>query len=256
MLKHPVHKLTLFSLFAATLFILSACGTTSPVAGIEEMEPSSLTPEELTSAIPDYSEDLKTLQGTGRAIVSEPGSSERVTLQFYTDRDQSLITVRTSVGIEGGQILADRDSLLIYNRVDGYAEQVSLEQSNLTSIGSLASLNMLDMFNFTLPLEDIDQIYEDRNFYLAILNDGTQVTISKSDGLIKRVVRTRGNAAYGKIEYEGYARIEGFYLPRKITILSTDGRSQATFLVQRLEVNSTLPPLQIDLPDDIPIYRL
>jgi outer membrane lipoprotein-sorting protein len=258
MLIHPVHSfnVTVLSCFAVILLLLSACGTTSPIAGIEDMEPSSLTPEELLSVVPDYSDNLNTLQGTGRAIVSEPGSSERVTLQFYSNRDQSLITIRTGVGIEGGQILVDRDSLLIYNRVDSYAEQVSLNHSNLTSIGSLASLNMLDMFNFTFSESAIDAIYENDGFYMAILDDGTQVTISKTDRQIRRVVQTRGDAAYGKIEYEGYARIEDFYLPRKITILSNDGRSQATFLVQRLDVNKSLPPLQIDLPDDIPIYRL
>jgi len=206
--------------------------------------------------VPNYSETLQSITGSGRAIISEPGNSDRVTLQFQSGREASLITVRTSVGIEGGQILVDTDSLLIYNKVDSYAEKVSLKQSNLTSIGSLASLNMLDMFNFSFNQENVNQIFENRQHYTAILNDDAQVTISRSSGLIQNVVQTRSDAAYSRIEYEGYAQIEDFYLPRKITIFSSDGRSRATFLVQRLEVNKPLPPLRIDLPDDIPIYRI
>jgi hypothetical protein len=238
------------------LLLLGACSTSRTVISIEDMEPATIAAAELVQMVPNYNESLQTLTGNGRAIVSEPGSSDRVTLQFQSGREASLITIRTSVGIEGGQILVDSDSLLIYNKVDNYAEKVSLAQSNLTSIGSLASLNMLDMFSFSFSADDVEMIFENPQLYTAVLYDGAQVTISKSDGMVQHVVQSRTGSAYSRIEYEGYARIENFYLPRKITIFSSDGKSRATFLVQRLEVNQPLPPLRIDLPDDIPIYRL
>jgi len=239
-----------------TVLILASCSSSERLLSVEDMEPASISNQELMDLVPDYSEELETLIGNGRAIVSEPGGSDRVTLEFQSDREESLITIRTSIGIEGGQILVDSDSLLIYNRVDKYAEKVSLQQSNLTSIGSLASLNMLDMFNFTINKEDIRGIYENEQVYVAVLNNRTQVTLSKSDGLIQNVVQSGGESAYSRIDYEGYAQIEGFYLPRKITILSSDGSSQATFLVQRLDVNNTLPPMEISIPENIPIYRI
>lgn len=246
---------TVFAL-VITVIILASCSSSERLLSVEDMEPASISKQELMDLVPDYSDDLETLKGNGRAIVSEPGGSDRVTLQFQSDREKSLITIRTSIGIEGGQILVDSDSLLIYNRVDKYAEKVSLQQSNLTSIGSLASLNMLDMFNFTFEKDDIRGIYENEEVFVAVLNNRTQVTLSKSDGLIQNVVQSGGEAAYSRIDYEGYAQIEGFYLPRKITILSSDGKSQATFLVQRLEINNTLPPMEISIPEDIPIYRI
>ncbi|WP_069132007.1 DUF4292 domain-containing protein [Rhodohalobacter halophilus] len=238
------------------LLLLSACTPSRQLISMENMDPSPLTPEELMELTPNYSEQLQSLSGSGRAIVSEPDGSERVTLQFHSNREKSLITIRTSVGIEGGQILVDSDSLLVYNRVDKIAEKVSLTQSNLTNIGSLASLNMLDMFNFTLEPDQIVRIYEDEEFYLALLRDHTEVSISKSEGLIQQVVQKGTNSAYSQIDYEGYAQINDFYLPRKITILSSDGRSQATFLVRRLEVNGNLPPMEISIPDNIPIRRI
>jgi hypothetical protein len=249
-LLHKIAPILLLILFAA------ACSTPRSVLSIEDMERSEVTPEELAELVPDYRHSLLTLEGSGRAIVSEPGSSERVTLRFQSSRDASLITVRTSVGIEGGQILVDSDSLLVFNKIDGYAEKVSIHQSNLTNIGSLASLNMLDMFSYPLASEDIEYVFENDRYFVAVLYDDTRVTVSRRDGLVQDVVQTGTRAAYSRIEYEGYAQIEDFYLPRKITIFSRDGSSRATFLVQRLEVNTELPELRIELPDNIPVYRL
>lgn len=242
--------------YGLILLLLAGCGTSQPMVpgGLSESELSS---EELINLIPDYRESLHTVTGTGRALVSEPDGSDRVTLQFQSNREESLITVRTSVGVEGGQIYVDRDSLLIYNRVDRIAEKVPLAMSSLSSVGSIASLNMLDLFNYTFEAADIESIYEDNGNYVAVLKNDSRISIEKSGGRVTEVVHAESdeNAPYSRIEYEGYAEIEKFTLPRKITIFSRDKQSRATFLVQQLEVNETLPPLGIDLPDDIPIYR-
>ena len=240
------------------LLMLTACSTTEELTAVEEMERAAITADELALFVPDYREELLTLSGSGRAIVSEPGNSDRVTLQFQSNRNESLINVRTSAGIEGGQIFVDSDSLLIYNRVDRIAEKVPLHQGKLSSVGSIASVNMIDLFNFTLETNEIEEIYEDSHSYVAVLHNRAMVTISKISGLIQEVVHANTNqqAPYSRIEYEGYAEIEQFQLPRRITVISSDGRSRATLLVQSLEINVTLPELGIDLPDDIPVYRL
>lgn len=242
--------------YILVIILLAGCSTSQPFLS-EDLAESELTSSELMSMIPDYRESLNTIKGNGRAIVSEPDGSDRVTLQFQSNRDESLITVRTSVGVEGGQIYVDRDSLLIYNRVDRIAEKVPLAMSSQSSVGSIASLNMLDLFNFTFDADNINRIYEDSDSYVALLQNNSRIFIEKSAGRITEVVHSESyeNAPYSRIEYEGYAEIEEFYLPRKITIFSRDGQSRATFLVQQLEVNETLPRLGIDLPEDIPIYR-
>ena len=245
-----------FVLVLLTALLAGACSTQRTVLSVEDMSPANVSGSELAALVPDYRESIKSITGSGRAIVSEPGNSDRVTLEFLSGREASLITVRTGVGIEGGQILVDSDSLLVYNRVDGYAEKVSVNQSNLTSIGSLASLNMLSMFSYSLPAGQVRYVFEDDSRYMAVLDDETRVTVMKGSGFVESVQQQNTRAAYSRIEYEGYAEIDNFFLPRKITIFSRDGSSRATFLVKRLDVNSPLPELTIDLPDNTPIRRL
>lgn len=225
--------------------------------GLEELDLAPIASDSLLSLIPDYSNNLHTMSGNGRALVSEPGNSERVTVDFQSNRERSLLTIRTSIGVEGGQILVEQDSLLIYNKVDKIAQKVAPEQSNLSSVGSIASLNMLDLFNFRIDGREVDRIFLDGDQYVVLLDSKALVYVESSSGLVRRVDRTESipPIPYQSIEYEGYAHINGFQLPRKITIFSGDGRSRATFLVQQLDVNGKLPPLRIDLPEDIPIYR-
>lgn len=238
-------------------FFISGCSTSGTVASVDDMSEATIDADSLVSIIPDYSRALTTLTGRGRAIVSQPGESERVTIQFYSDRNTSLLTVRNSVGIEGAEILVDTDSLLVYNKVDDYAEKTSLRQSNLSSVGSIASVNMLDLFNFTFSAADVHRIFENDEAYGVRLQNSATVKLSKPGGQILEVIQPAQSEekAYSRIIYEGYGEIQGFYLPRKITIFSSDNTSRATFLVQQLIVNETLPPLNIELPDDIPIYR-
>lgn len=237
--------------------VITGCATQRSATDFDDLEPAPISKDSLLSLIPNYEEQLYTMSGSGRALVSEPGNSDRVTVEFLSNREKSLLTIRTSVGIEGGQILIDTDSLLIYNKIDEIAQKVSPEQSTLSSVGSIASLNMLDLFNFRVEMDEIDQVFDSGAAYLILLNNNAVIRVDKSSGLILHVDRSRSEppVPYRSIEYEGYAEINGFQLPRKITIFSGDGQSRATFLVQQLHVNGKLPPLTVQLPEDIPIQR-
>lgn len=242
--------------FLFLLFMIS-CSSSGELVEDKNLNEADISVNELLEAVPNYRESLQTITGRGRAIVSEPGNSERVTLQFLSNRNESLITVRTSVGIEGGQIFVDSDSLLVYNRVDKFAEKVPLNQGKLTSVGSIASVNMLDLFNYTFLESDVSGLFESNDMYVALLVNEVRVQVSKESGRVLEVNVPEGNRTvpYSRIIYEGYGEIEGFQLPRKITIFSQDGESRATLLVQNLEINEELPELGIELPEDIPIYR-
>ncbi|WP_340105132.1 DUF4292 domain-containing protein [Rhodohalobacter sp. 8-1] len=254
-----MNRIPLTCLTLLLVFVFIAYGCAGPRAALEyeNLDLAMITADSLVAMMPDYSEELQTMTGTGRALVSEPGGSERVTVEFQSNRTRSLLTIRTGIGIEGGQILIEPDSVLIYNKVDGIAQKVSPAQSTLSSVGSIASLNMLDLFNFVIDVEQVEQIFDNGDTYLALLSDRAAVEVGKSSGRVVRVDRSQSPPPipYQLIEYDGYANIDRFQLPRKITIFSADGNSRATFLVQQLSVNGKLPPLKIELPDDVPIYR-
>ena len=140
---------------------MASCSTYSELAAPEDMQPSDDSAEAVLKNVPNYRESLQTLQGSGRAIVSEPDNSERVTVQFRSNRMESRLSIKNSVGIEGGEIYVDQDSLLVYNKVDKFAEKVSLNEGKQTSVGSIASMNILDLFNFTVDEDEVADVFED-----------------------------------------------------------------------------------------------
>lgn len=247
--------------FLRAIFLLSlgsmlfACSTSK--SAMEGDFSKSKTPaEQVITEVPDYSESLQSLSGKGRAVVSEPGNSDRVTITFESDQDISLLTIQNRIGIEGGQLLVDQDSILIYNRVDKQARKLSVLQASATNLNELASINILSLMNFKIPDAEVSQVLESDRSYQLLYSGGSQIYINKEEGWVEQVVRP-GNvqAPYSKIIYENYGELEGFLFPRKITIFSADERSRVVFVVQSLSVNPSNLNLNIDIPENIVIKR-
>ena len=237
--------------------LFSACSTTETALTKGDFQRSNTDAKEVVSTIPDYTESLRTVSGKGRAIVSEPRNSDRVSIDFQADQEKSLLTIQNRIGIEGGQLLADQDSILIYNRVDDFAQKMSIYNSSMTSLNELASINILDLMNFKVRSGDVNSVLESDKLFQLRMDQGVRVFVSRSDGTVQQVVQTqRSVAPYSKIIYESYGTLEGFTLPRKITIFSADERSRVVFLVRSLNLNPNDLKLSIDIPDNIKIQRL
>ena len=209
----------------------------------------------ITDKLPDYSTTLSTITGKGKAIVSEPGTSDRVTVYFSSNQTKSLVTVKNGIGIEGGKLLTDGDSLLVYNKIDKFARKISIKEGSLDRINNLASLNILDIINYSVDAEEVSKVLENKDLFQLQLKSGATVYVDKDSGLIIKVEQPQSsNLPYSRIEYEAYSEIRGFMLPRRITILSADRKSKVNLLVQSLEINPELAELEIELPDNIKIY--
>lgn len=246
---------TLLSVVFAGI-ILSACSSAKPVVDGDYTR-SDLSNEEAVSGIPNYSGELTSLEGKGRALVSEPGNSDRVTIDFQANAELSLLTIQNRIGIEGGQMLVDQDSILIYNRLDKIAQKISIYDGRMTSLNELASINILDLINFKVPKEDVRTVFESNKFIQIRLKNGTKVFVDKEQALVREVEQTGQIATpYSKIIYESYGELNGFTLPRKITIFSADGDSRVVFLVRNLTVNPKNLQLTIDIPNNIVIQRI
>lgn len=242
------------AVFLLSCAFFASCSTSKELSN-EEYRTSSAEGKEIASQIPDYADILNSLKGKGRAIVSEPNNTERVTLLFSSNRAKSLVTIRTGLGIEGGKLLTDGDTLLVYNKVDNYARKIPIRSGNLDQINKLASLNILDIINFTFDAEDIDEVQENETHFKLLLSTGVQVFVDKETYLINEVIQPANTQLpYSKIQYDAYASLKEFKLPRRITIFGAEGQSKIALQVGSIEANPTLDSLTINLPEDTRIY--
>lgn len=239
------------------VLLLSACSSTSELTMKDDFRPSKDSIDEVVAMVPNYSGELETMSGTGRAIVSEPGNSDRVTIDFATNETRSLLTIQNRIGIEGGQMLVEQDSILIYNRLEKEAQKISIYDGRLTSLNELTSINMLDLINFKVDPRDVNALQENGSTYRLLMKNGLRVVVNGENGRVQNVEQTiQQNSPYSRIFYESYGELNGFVLPRKITIFSADERSRVVFLVRSLETNPDRINLEIDIPDNIKIQRL
>lgn len=244
-------------LFTVLIGIISACSTVREVPAVEKenFQESQIPIDSVVAALPNYSDTFKTVKGRGKAIVSEPENSEHVTILFSSNREKSLITIKNSIGIEGGQLLTDGDSLLVYNKVDKYARKLSVS-GDLDDINNLATVNILEILNTPVSAKEVQRMWENDEAYLLRLQSGASIFVGKENGLIQQIDQPQEpGIPYSQIKYEGYERIEGLKLPRRITIFSADKSAKVDLLLQSLEINPELGKLEIDLPEDIKIYR-
>ncbi len=242
------------------ILFLSACRSTRTLSEMKVTQVPKENYNSIINSLPDYSASLSSLSGNGRAIVSETGNSDRVTIEFETDSEFSLITIKNRIGIVGGIMLVDKDSILIYNKVDKEAQKMSTANGRRTSLNELASINFLDLINYKIEIDQIASIERhssDEINTFIILKSGGYARISERNHEIEYVEQPRSTGLpYSAIRYENYGEIDGFTLPRKITILSADEASKVVFQVRSIMVNPKSLELSIQIPDDIPIQRI
>ncbi|MFN1834880.1 DUF4292 domain-containing protein [Balneola sp. MJW-20] len=238
------------------ILLLASCQSTRTL-NTEGYRLSNLSADSLIAEMPNFGMELHGVKGSGRAIVSEPGNNERVIVNFTADPDYSLLTIKNRLGIEAGQVLADKDSILTYNKIDKVAEKFSINNSRFSSMNELASINLLQLLLFKVSADEVRQIYENEQNYRLDLLNGTRIYLDRDELNVWQVRQPEPSAApYHLIEYESYSEIEGFTLPRRITIISTDKESRVAFLVSSLEINPNTLHFELDIPSDVEIIRL
>lgn len=247
----------LFLFMIITLILFAGCRASHELLETGELETTDISAEELADMIPDYSGSLATLSGSGRAFISQPGNSDRISIDFHSNREASLVSFRNRIGIEGGQLLVKDDSVLVYNRIDKIAEKISLRDANLTEVGTLATINLIELFHYPFERRKITDIFQDELHYVAITEDGTRITVSKETGFILDLqTHPDSDEPYSRINYNAYESTEDFYLPRNIAIFSPEGDIRVTLLVRQLQINRDLPDMEIRIPDEIPVQIL
>lgn len=241
----------------ATLFV--ACNSTQNlIADLnEELTDASISPKEIATKIPNYTGHLKSVKGKTRAVISEPGNSDRVTIDFEANEAQNVLTIKNRVGIEGGKIWVDQDSLLIYDKTNKLAQKIAIKDDNSSIINDFATINILDLLNFKVAANQINTVKQSSKEYVLFLKSGTTIRMDKATFLIKKVTEAPSSTMpYSEIEYDGYSNLDDYTFPRKIVIFSRDKKAKIALQILNLTANPNKLNFNIDIPANIAIDRL
>lgn len=246
-------------LFLFFVILVQACQSTRHISDESSgstFHKSKEDPRAVLRSIPDYTNQLKSISGKAKVIVSQPGNVERGTIFFNSDRKQTLFTFKNGLGIEGGQLYFDHDSVLVYNRIDKYARKMSLLGYSYVYLNGIEPINPLNLISPPLNQKKVKSLAESAMFYRLLFRDGTQVIIDRKTRLIKKIIYAAGiTTNYTTVIFDGYAKLNHYELPRKIQILSSDKKSNIFLLIQSLEVNPKNLTFSIKLPAHISIER-
>ena len=246
--------------FFFLLLIFQACQSTKFITDNtfkEQFKKSNRNPDSIISKIHNYSDSLNTLSGKARIQISQPGNYQRGTIHFVSDRQESKLIFRNNLGIEGGELYFDKDSALVYNKIDKFARKMSLKRYSYVYLNGLLPVNPITVISPRLGDKKVKKVYESPDYYSLTYRDGTQIILDKNDFLIRKIEYPASmHPDFSTVIFGGYAVINGYHLPRKIQILSSDKKSNIFLLIQSLEINPSNPDFNIHLPPHLTIEHL
>lgn len=243
----------------SALFLFLGCSPrTADVLVSEGFEPSETTAEDIINFMPASSHAIHSVDGRAQAQASGPDYSEQATLFFTSDRTQSLLRMRNNLGIEGGRILADPDSVLIYDRINQKAWKMSASDSRNMLLNGFTAFNILEFLLPELNADDVEAVFHDDSLWLLKLYDGKQIFVSKTDGHLARIEMSSPTSkpdAFDTFIFSSHGSIAGVLLPRRIQILSNDRKSNIFLTIRGLEVNPSELSFDINIPESVYIER-
>jgi hypothetical protein len=217
---------------------------------------SSRNASEVLDQIRKPEVSLESITGRARAQFSGPGSSERSGVTFASDRERTLLIFRNSLGIEGGRLLVEPDSVTLYNRIDQVAQKVSSDNHNVMFENGFYAVNMLNILNPDLQKRVPRRIYENDTAWRITFDDHVSMVFNKDTGdLIQFEYRILNNFSFSTYLFANYIDVDGYRLPRNVQVTTNDRRSNIYLFMQSYEVNPPLVDLTLDIPGHVRIDR-
>jgi hypothetical protein len=218
---------------------------------------SEADPATILANSPNAGRSISSIEGRARAQISRPGVSERVSVSFASDRTRTLIGIRNNLGIEGGRIYADRDSVLIYDRIEKQAWKSDISRSHELLLNGFSAFNLIDFIDPILHAAEVKMVLEDEKRYKLVFFDGKTVIFSRQNYLVEQIVfSTDDPEVFSTFFFENYAGLSGYKLPRTIRIFSEDGKSVIHLVTQSLELDKKNLDFDIGIPPEITIIRI
>lgn len=226
------------------------------VAPVENFEPSAQNATELLARLRPLYTPVATLSGRGRAQISGPGTSERSTITFASDRDRTLLTFRNSLGIEGGRLLVEPDSVTLYNRIDQYAQRIGVRDQDIMLENGFYAVNMLSVLDPDLLARQPRRAFENQESWMIVFDDQSRMTFDRATGYLTRFdLPGMQNLTFSAYIFGNHVTSDGYAMPRTIQIISNDRRTTVTIQVQSFEINAAMPELRLDIPPQVRIIR-
>ena len=240
------------------LVLISSCAPREPLQlEVGTFEPSGMDKQDFFDRYSQNKRDLSALSGRASVQVSEPGHSERVMVHFQSDRYESLLKLRNNLGIEGGRIYSNPDSVIIYNRLEDQVHKLSHDDAAWFYLNGISALNLIQILHPITSPDSIASLHENDEFFLVETVNGERHFIEREHYRLKRTEREVYHPeAYSRFHFERYAEMEGFWFPRRIQILSSDEKSNIFFVIRSLDVNPSQMDFDPDIPGDLEITRL
>lgn len=239
------------------LFIVAACRSSREMVSETAMTKADITPDALADSLFSNSKNLTAVSGKAKALISQPENTDRASITFVSNGDSTLIEVKNRIGIDGGLLLVTKDSILLYNKIDNYVKKVHRREGSLPELNGVGAINIIDLLRYRFSAGDIDQIFKSEKGYLVQLKDGNLISIDQLNFQIAKLSAPQSSSLpYTSVVFEGYTKVDGFLLPRKLTIISKNRSSKMVLLINNLEPNPKTLNLTPDYPEKLEVQHL
>ncbi len=259
-MRHPNYMRVPVAAMVVAVLLSSCAGskklTTDPgIPLTDNFRPSSIPAADLLLHLGDSS--LIGVQGRARVQFSSPGNSERGIAEFRADKTNMLVSIRNNLGIEGGNVLVDSDSVLLYYGLDKIAWKFSIDDyESMSDISLKLPLNLLSVLKPIVREGDITSVQENASSFLLTLQDGSELIIDRESRLPSLVrYKTDIPDRFSEFSYESYSRLDGIALPRRIQAITNDRANRIRFDVIELQVNPPNLQFSLNIPNGVPIFR-
>ncbi len=237
---------------------LSSCAPPEPIMlETGTFEPSEMDKELFYDRYAETRQNLHSLNGRASVQVSEPGNTERLTVTFRSDRSESLLLIRNNLGMEGGRIYSNPDSVIIYNRLENQVHKMSHDDAAWFYLNGITALNLIRILHPITDPDDITALHENDEFFLVETANGERHYVERAHYRLMRSEREVFQPeAYSTFLFDNHAEINGLQMPGRIQILSSDEKSNIFFVIRSLDVNPATLDFDPEIPDDLDIRRL
>lgn len=252
--RHPsIHH---WILVLVSVLAFSSCKSPGSIVLNGDFVASGRNAQEVLTEMRRPEVPIEGLSGRARAQYSGPGSSERSTVVFSSDRDRTLMIFRNSLGIEGGKLLVETDSVTFYNRVDQFAQKISAGNHDALFSNGFYAVNLLGVINPIFEERRARRVYENDTSWRIVFDNLDVMVFDKHTGdLLQYELYIMNNFAFSTYLFGNYTEIGGYRLPRNIQITTKDKRSNIFLTVQSYDVNPSVMDFSMDIPSHIRIER-